>query len=75
MKRSNVLLNTFMIAIVGAFVGHGIYVVWNFKTHPEIYAAQSAPWYTSILFYGVFTLIVLLVCAVIKVIIKRKRGV
>ena len=74
MKRLNMFLNTFMVALLGAFVGHGIYVVWNFKTNPEQYAAQSAPWYTSILFYGAFTLIVLLVCFVIKATIKRKRG-
>ena len=74
MKKLNMFLNTFMVALLGAFVGHGIYVVWNFKTHPEQYAAQPAPWYTSILFYGAFTLIVLLVCFVIKATIKRKRG-
>jgi hypothetical protein len=55
------------------FIGRGIYVVWDYKTHPELYAMQSAPWYTSILVFGAFTIVVLLVCAVIKTIIKSKQ--
>ena len=70
MKKLNTILNTIMGAFVGVFVGHGIYIVWDFKTHPELYAMQSAPWYTSILVYGAFTFAILLICIVVKVIIK-----
>jgi ABC-type antimicrobial peptide transport system permease subunit len=73
MKRLNTILNTIMDAFIGGFIGHGIYVIWDFKTHPELYAIQSAPWYTSILVYGAFTIVVLLVCIVIKAIIKSKQ--
>lgn len=72
MKNLNDILNTIMGASVGVLIGHGVYVVWNFKARPGLYAMQSAPWYTSILVYGAFTLVVLLVCVIIKVIIKRK---
>ena len=73
MKRLNTILNTIIGAFVGVFIGHGGYVIWNFKTRPELYAMQSAPWYTSILVYGAFTIVVLLICFVIKAIIKRKH--
>jgi ABC-type antimicrobial peptide transport system permease subunit len=73
MKRLNIILNTIMGAFIGVFIGRGIYVIWDFKTHPELYAVQSAPWYTSILVYGAFTIVVLLVCIVIKAIIKSKQ--
>lgn len=73
MKRLNAILNTIMSSFVGVFIGHGIYVVWKFKTCPELYTMQSAPWYTSILVYGAFTLAVLLICVVIKILIKRKQ--
>ena len=73
MKKLNTFLNGVMAAFLGTFIGCGIYEVWKFKTHPELYAPQSAPWYTNILFYGVITLIALLVCIVIKSIIKRKN--
>lgn len=71
MKKLNTLINIIMGAFIGVFIGHVIYVVWDFKTRPELHALQSAPWYTSILLYGAFTLAVLLVCVMIKVIIKR----
>lgn len=73
MKRLNNIINTIMSAFIGVFIGHGIYVVWNFKTCPELYAMQSAPWYTSILTYGAFTIVVLLICIVIKTLIKCKQ--
>ena len=73
MKKLNHILNVIIGAFVGVFIGHGIYVVWNFKTNPEPYAMQSAHWYTSILVYGAFTLVVLFLCFVIKAIIKHKQ--
>ena len=73
MKKLNTILNTTMGAFVGVFIGHGIYVLWKFKARPELYAMQSAPWYTSILVYGAFTFVVLLICIVIKALIKHKQ--
>ncbi len=72
MKRLNTIFNTIIGAFVGAFIGYGIYVVWTFKTHPELYTMQSTPWYTSILAYGIFTFTVLLVCIVMKALIKHR---
>jgi len=66
-------LNTIIGAFTGVFIGHGVYVVWKFKTDPELYAMQSAPWYSSILVYGAFTIVVLLICFGIKAIIKHKQ--
>lgn len=59
--------------MLGVFIGHGIYVLWDFKTHPGLYAMQSVPWYTSILVYGVSTVVVLLICIAIKAVIKHKQ--
>ena len=71
MKKWNNTLNIIIGSFVGVFIGRVIYTLWDFRTRPELYAMQSAPWYTSILVNGVFTLVVLLVCVMIKVIIKR----
>ena len=73
MNRLNNILNIIVGSFVGVFIGHGIYVLWDFKTHPGLYAMQSAPWYTSILVYGAFTLVVLLICFAIKAIIRNKQ--
>ena len=66
MKKLNFILNIIMGTFVGVFIGHCIHVVLDFKKHPELYAMQSAPWYTSILVYGAFTLVVLVICIGLK---------
>ncbi len=73
MNRLNAILKSIMGTFVGVFIGQCIYVVWDFKTHPEFYAMQSAPWYTSILVYGAFTLVVLLIYIALKASIKHKQ--
>lgn len=70
MKKVNQILNIIMGTFIGVFIGHAIYVAWNFKNHPEFYAMQSAPWYTSILVYGVFTVILEVVCLLSKIFLK-----
>ena len=74
MKKVNQIINSIMGVFIGVFIGHSIYVIWNYKTHPELYAMQSAPWYTSILVYGFFTLIIIVVGILLKVIMKRFYG-
>ena len=71
MKKANHIVNIIMGSLMGAFVGRSLCIVWRFKTHPELSAMQSAPWYTSILTEGVCVLVVLLICIIIKVIIKK----
>ena len=70
MKKINDLLNVLMGSFIGVFVGRAAFVWWNFKTNPELYAMQSAPWHTSMLVEAALTLVLLLVCVVIKAIIK-----
>ena len=73
MKRLNAVLNTVAVAFICAFIGYGIYVALDFKAHPELYNVQSAPWYMSILLYGICTVAVMLTCFWIKTIIKHKQ--
>ena len=72
LKKVNLILNIIIGSVVGVFIGHGIYVFWDFKTHPDLYAVQSAPWYTSILVAGIETAVVLVIVLIIKLIIRRK---
>ena len=48
MKKINIIINIFIAVFIGVFIGHGVYTVWDFKTHPELYVVQSAPWYSLI---------------------------
>ena len=72
LKKLDRILNIIMGAFTGTFIGHCIYKYWHFQNYPKLYALQSAPWHTSILLYGFFTLVLLVVCVVIKLILKRK---
>lgn len=72
MKKINSILNIIIGTSIGVFIGHGIYVYWDYKIHYDLYAMQSAPWYTSILVYGFFTSVVLMAVIMIKTIIRRR---
>ena len=72
LKKLNWILNIIIGAFVGVFIGRGIYVFWDFKVHPDLYAMQSAPWYTSILLYGIVTAVVLVIAIIVKLIIRQK---
>ena len=73
LKRINNILNIVIGTFVGIFIGNAVYVFWDFNTRPGLYAMQSAPWYTSILLYGIFTAVVLIVSIIIKLIICFKH--
>ena len=72
MKKLDRILNTIIGVFVGIIIGHGIHVFWDHKTYPELDAMRSAPWYTSILVYGIATAAVLAIAIIIKLIIRRR---
>lgn len=72
LKKINRILDIVMGVSIGLFSGHGIYLYWDYKAHPGLYELRSAPWYTGILFYGLFTAVVLITVIVIKLIIRHR---
>lgn len=72
MKKLNAILNTIICTVIGVFIGHDVYIIQDFKKHPGLYEMKSAPWYTSILMYGAVTVVVLIICIVIKAVLKYK---
>lgn len=58
MKKLYNFLKLMFFANLGVFLGRALYEVLWYRNHPEIYAFTSAPWYTNILVYGVFALVV-----------------
>ena len=66
------ILNAVMFTFTGVFVGYGIYEYWHYRTYPKLYAMQSAPWYTGILLDGAVTLILLALCFLLKLLVKKK---
>ena len=50
----------------------GSYVFGDYKKHPDLYAMQLAPWYTSIFVYGIVMLIFVTVAVIAKLLIRKK---
>ena len=71
-KRINELINIIIGVSIGVFIGYGLYSFWDFKSHPELYAMQSAPWYLSIEIRGMFTVVIVIVIFIVMRIIKEK---
>lgn len=72
LKKINRILNIISGTTIGVFLGYGIYVYWHYRAYPGLYAMQSAPWYTGIIVYGIYTMVALLVLFLIKRIIRRQ---
>ena len=70
MKKLNNLLSIIIGVCTGVFIGHGAYVTVDYLRNPQLYAFQSAPWYMSIVVYGVFTAAVAAICIVIKLCLR-----
>lgn len=71
MIKMKKMLNAVMSVCLGYYIGHFIFVLWNHYRQPEIYAMQSAPWYTSLWVYGIVVLAVIGICILIKLILNH----
>ena len=71
-QKFNAILNFIICTLVGAFIAEGIYKYWDYKTHPDLYAVSSAPWYTAIQIFGVIAASVVVVAIILKIIIRKK---
>ena len=72
LRKLNCFLNIVIGSFIGVFIGFGIYKFWHFKTYPNLYAMQPAPWYTELLLDGVLVTVFVIVCITLKLIILKK---
>ena len=73
MKELNKVLNILMASFFGSFIGNLIANYRNYQQFQEIYdAANSAPWYYGSLSSLILFIAVVVVCVVIKLIIRNK---
>lgn len=75
MKKWNKRLNAAMISAVTIFVTRMLLDFFDYKVfRPDMYLVRSAPWYTASLLYGAITLGILLVCMLMKAMIKYRQN-
>ena len=72
LRKLNCFLNIVIGSFIGVFIGFGIYKFWHFKTYSKLYVMQSAPWYTELLLDGALVAVVMVVCIILKLIIRKK---
>ena len=66
--RLNHVLNLLIGSFIGVWIGHSLYLLWDYHAHPGLYALGSAPWYTD----GLCTAGFLAVALLVKYILHRK---
>lgn len=71
-KKLNNLLNIIIGSFLGVFVGYSVYEFWHYKTHPDIYAMTSFPWYSGIQLLGMVAAAVVIAAILLKLIIRNK---
>lgn len=72
MKKLYFLLRIMLWSFIGVFIGSSLFKWYDYKTHPGLYAMQSAPWYLSIEISAIFTVIVVIVILIIMWMIRKK---
>lgn len=73
MKKINRVLNSIMLTSVTVTLARLIVDYIDLMIlRPEVYAMRSAPWYVAGIVYGAVTLVLILICIVLKIIIKCK---
>lgn len=70
MKKLNNILNIIIGVSIGLFIGFVLADVWKIIYHPEFYHAQALRFSTIIMIRGILPSIILVVCLIIKIIIK-----
>lgn len=73
-KRLDQILSVMIGAFIGVFIGHSLFKFVDFRRRPEIYAIQSAPWYTGLILRGVVVAAAVGVAAAIKLFLRKKSN-
>ena len=67
------ILNIIVWVSIGCYIGRIIWVIVDYRTHPELHLANSAQWYTPIIVASVFWGIVILI-EVIALLFARHKA-
>lgn len=72
MKTAVKVLWAAIVALIVALIAITVYFYADFKLHPEKHAAESAPWYTSPLIFGIIIAAIVVVCVIAIAILRHK---
>ena len=77
LRKIRNFIKIFIGVDVGALIGKSLFVWWDYKNNPGLYALYSAPWYVEIIAYAVVTfavaLVLLAVYLCLGLVMKKKN--
>lgn len=71
-KNPYTFLKNLTGSIIGIYAGYCLATYINYRRHPQLYALQSAPWYTELILAGILAGSVCLILAGIRYLMKKK---
>lgn len=71
-KRCYAVLRIVMWSVIGVFIGGSLYKWYDYKTHPDLYAMQSAPWYVGIEISALCTAAIVMVMLIMMWAIRKR---
>lgn len=77
MKRLYATLKLFLGCSIGVFLGRYIYLYFDFKARPDLYAMQSALWYVDLEIQGIITAVLAAVLLAVMWLVRKnidKKG-
>ena len=77
MKRLYATLKLFLGCSICIFLGRCIYLYFDFKARPDLYALQSAPWYVDFDSQGIITAVLAAVLLAVMWLVRKnidKKG-
>lgn len=77
MKRLYATLKLFLGCSIGVFLGRCIYLYFDFKARPDLYAMQLAPWYVDLEIQGIVTAVLTAVLLAVMWLVRKnidKKG-
>lgn len=72
MKRLYATLKLFLGCSIGVFLGRYIYLYFDFKARPDLYAMQSALWYVDLEIQGIVTAVLAAVLLAVMWLVRKK---
>ena len=74
MKKAVFALKLMIALVTIAFIAMSVWHYFDYKNDPRKYAAESAPWYTSVLIWGVIAALLVIACIVALAILHKKNN-
>ncbi len=70
LDKLNNILSALIGGVIGIFIIQSLWTVIEYFINPQTNYLTSFPWYTSIIVYGISTLVVCILAALTKVVVK-----